>query len=192
MDLAPKCYYLNWLVVDHFSSFSVHCLHSHVLYFPLYCLCKGYFVIVAITCCNWRNLCWFQLPNLGQIEHDGGTDQLSVDILNAVGAECAITEVLIAIFIISADKWGEGEFCLGWVEKLVLNESFISWFGLGGLYLIGTKCSFNWHKSSIILRTSNFEIDGSGLFNLDDEILTKLVSHLFFNLEIFIDKLIII
>lgn len=152
MDLSPESDNLHWLVVHHFTSLTVHCLHSHVLDFTLDGLCESNFVVFDIPCRNGSDLGGMQLLVLGEVEKDGGTDQLSIYVLDFAGAERTVGEILVTILICPADEGGEGEFSLGGVEQLILDESFISWLGFAWLYLAIAEYCFYGHEAGFIIR----------------------------------------
>lgn len=73
-----------------------------------------------------------------------------------------------------------------------MDESLIAWFRLAWRYLVGAEDCLNRHQRSIVIRASQLDIYSALFLNLNDKILAELISHLFLDLEILIDKLIVI
>lgn len=114
MDLTPEGNELDRLVVHHFSSLRIHCLHTHILYFFLNGLRKGNLVVLDARTADRRQFRCLQLLGIGEVEHNGRADQLSIDIFDLVGGKGTVCEIFVAIFVgTAADQSGEGKFGLG-------------------------------------------------------------------------------
>lgn len=192
MQLAHKCHYLHRLIVYCLSCFRICCLYAHVLHLSLYCLSKAYFVILYICCRDWSNLRWLKLLGIGQVKHNRGADQLSIDIGNIGRTEWTISEVFVTILIIPTDQSSKSKLSFSRIKNLILDQSSIPWFRLTCLNFITTKGGFNRHESCIIIWTSQFDVHSPCRFNLKNKILAQLVSHLFLNLEIFIHEIVVV
>lgn len=75
---------------------------------------------------------------------------------------------------------------------MILNESFISWFGFAWLDLVIAESCLNGHKAGFVICASQFEVDGSWLLYFKDEILSQFFGHLLLHLEVFIDEFVVV
>ena len=131
--------------------------------------------------------------NFWEIKHDSWTDQLGIDFSSIFSTNSNVIEVFIAIFIIRvADNTGESQFSLSWIQKLILNQSFISRLGLALDDLTRTKSGLNGGDTVTKLSVCELDVEIPLAFGLDYQFCRQFICQILLVLELFIDEFFIV